>query len=60
MKKHRLDAAPGTVHWGFFDASLKPLLTVEPGDEAVISTVSGPPAATSRLPANPVKVRPSR
>jgi acetamidase/formamidase len=45
MKTHRLDAAPDTVHWGFFDAALKPLLTIEPGDEIVISTVSGAAAA---------------
>jgi acetamidase/formamidase len=45
MRTHRLDAAPETVHWGFFDASLKPLVTIEPGDEVVISTVSGPPEA---------------
>ncbi|MGA8080190.1 MAG: acetamidase/formamidase family protein [Xanthobacteraceae bacterium] len=45
MKSHRLDAGPGTVHWGYFDASLKPLLTVDSGDEVVISTVSGPPEA---------------
>jgi acetamidase/formamidase len=41
---HRLDAGPDTVHWGYFDASLKPLLTVEPGDTVTISTVSGAPA----------------
>jgi acetamidase/formamidase len=45
MKTHRLDAAPETVHWGFFDAALKPLITIEPGDEVVLSTVSGPPSA---------------
>jgi len=45
MTTHRLDAGPETVHWGFFDAALKPLITVEPGDEVVISTMSGPPAA---------------
>jgi acetamidase/formamidase len=44
MQTHRLDAGPGTVHWGFFDASLKPLLAVDPGDTVVISTVSGSPA----------------
>ena len=42
MTTHRLDAGPETVHWGYFDAALKPLLTVDPGDEVVISTVSGP------------------
>jgi acetamidase/formamidase len=41
MRTHRLEAAPETVHWGFFDASLQPLITVEPGDEVVMSTVSG-------------------
>src|ERR1700686_1484047 len=41
MKSHRLDAAPDTVHWGYFDAKLKPLITIDPGDTVVISTVSG-------------------
>ncbi len=43
MQTHRLDASPETVHWGYFDASLKPLVTVDPGDVVVISTVSGGP-----------------
>jgi len=43
MTIHRLDAAPDTVHWGYFDAALKPLITVAPGDEVVISTVSASP-----------------
>ena len=41
MTTHRLDAAPETVHWGYFDAKLKPLITIDPGDTVVISTVSG-------------------
>jgi acetamidase/formamidase len=41
MTTHRLDAAPDTVHWGYFDAKLKPLIKVDPGDTVVISTVSG-------------------
>jgi acetamidase/formamidase len=45
MRTHRLDAGPDTVHWGFFDASLKPLITIDSGDEVIISTVSGAPAA---------------
>jgi acetamidase/formamidase len=45
MTTHRLDAAPETVHWGFFDAALKPLLTIDAGDEVVVSTVSGPASA---------------
>src|SRR4029077_19150282 len=28
MANHRIDAAPETVHWGYFDAKLAPLLTV--------------------------------
>jgi len=45
MRSHRLDAAPETVHWGFFDANLKPPIAVDPGDEVVISTVSGSASA---------------
>jgi acetamidase/formamidase len=45
MRKHRVDAGPDTVHWGFFDAGLKPLITIDSGDEVTMSTVSGPPEA---------------
>ena len=41
-KTHRLDAGAETVHWGYFDARLPPLLTVDSGDTVTISTVSGP------------------
>jgi acetamidase/formamidase len=44
MKTHHLDAAPETVHWGYFDAKLEPLITIDSGDEVVISSVSGAPA----------------
>jgi acetamidase/formamidase len=40
-KTHRLDAGAETVHWGYFDAALPPLLTVESGDTVTVSTVSG-------------------
>ena len=57
MADHRLDAAPDTVHWGFFDAALKPLVTVESGDTVTISTVSGMasqmPAAKATVSATP-------
>lgn len=43
MATHRLDAGADTVHWGYFDAALKPLITVDPGDTVTISTVSGTP-----------------
>lgn len=42
MTHHRLDAGPHSVHWGFFDAALPPVLTVASGDTVTISTVSGP------------------
>src|SRR5258708_23115944 len=50
MANHRLDAAPETVHWGFFDAALKPLLTVESGETVTISTVSG---MANQMPPSP-------
>ncbi|MGB9368742.1 MAG: acetamidase/formamidase family protein [Xanthobacteraceae bacterium] len=53
MASHRLDAAPETVHWGYFDARLKPLLTVASGDTVTISTVSG---MASQMPAAPLTV----
>lgn len=43
MTQHRLDAAPQTVHWGYFDAQLAPRLTIASGESVTISTVSGPP-----------------
>jgi acetamidase/formamidase len=56
MANHRLDAAPETVHWGYFDARLKPLLTVASGDTVTISTVSG---MASQMPAPPLAVPPA-
>jgi acetamidase/formamidase len=44
MTQHRLDASPETVHWGYFDAERKPLLTIADGETVTISTVSGTPA----------------
>jgi acetamidase/formamidase len=43
MAHHTLAASPETCHWGFFDASLAPRLTVQSGDIVTISTVSGGP-----------------
>src|SRR3954471_20001678 len=56
MADHRLDAAPETVHWGYFDARLKPLLTINSGDTVTISTVSG---MASQMPAAPLAVPPA-
>jgi len=38
-----IEAGPDTCHWGFFDAGLEPVATVESGDEVTINTVSGGP-----------------
>lgn len=42
-KTHHLRATPETSHWGFFDAKLKPVLTIKSGERVVIDTVSGNP-----------------
>ncbi len=41
--KHHLPASGKTCHWGFFDAKLKPVLTIDSGDTVTIDTVTGPP-----------------
>ena len=40
---HHLSASPGTVHWGYFDATLAPALEVNSGDTLVLESVSGGP-----------------
>ncbi len=50
MADYRLDASPDTVHWGYFDAGLAPLLTVDSGDTVTISTVSGGPEVMPKAP----------
>jgi acetamidase/formamidase len=42
-KVHELKASPSTVHRGFFDASLKPVLTIDSGDTVRLETASGNP-----------------
>ena len=37
---HRLPATPSTVHWGFFDPRLEPVLTVTSGDLVAIETLT--------------------
>ena len=44
MKHHHLAADTQTVHWGWFEASLEPVLTIESGDRVTVETVSGGPA----------------
>jgi acetamidase/formamidase len=50
MAEYRIDASPDTVHWGYFDAALAPLLTVDSGDTVTISTVSGGPEVMPQAP----------
>ncbi|MCA1241484.1 acetamidase/formamidase family protein [Stappia stellulata] len=38
-----VDAGPDTCHWGYFDATRKPVATVPSGAEVTINTVSGGP-----------------
>src|SRR2546423_11329468 len=42
-KIHELHASPATVHRGFFDASLKPVLTIDSGDIVKLWTTTGNP-----------------
>ena len=43
MKQNMLGASLKTCHWGYFDATLPPAMTISSGDEVVINTVSGEP-----------------
>jgi acetamidase/formamidase len=43
MAHHVLKSSVETCHWGFFEAALKPVLTVKPGDTVTVETVSGGP-----------------
>lgn len=43
MAEHYLPATPETVHWGYFDARRKPVLSVASGDRVVVDTLSGEP-----------------
>ena len=56
MPTSRVDAAPETVHWGFFEAGLKPLLTIDSGEQVTFSTVSGGP---EQMPGAPMAVPPA-
>jgi acetamidase/formamidase len=42
-KTHELHASPTTVHRGFFDATLKPVLTIDSGDIVKLWTATGNP-----------------
>jgi acetamidase/formamidase len=38
---HTVQCRPTHCHWGFFDAGLTPVLTIEPGDTVSVDCVSG-------------------
>src|SRR4026208_885186 len=46
---HELKASPTTVHRDFFDASLKPVLTIDSGDIVRLETASGNPRWYEKL-----------
>jgi acetamidase/formamidase len=46
---HELKASPATVHRGFFDASLKPVLTIDSGDIVRLETATGNPRWYEKL-----------
>jgi acetamidase/formamidase len=43
MAEHELLPSASTVHWGYFDANLRPILTIEPDDMVTVHSVSGGP-----------------
>ena len=52
----RVDAGAETVHWGYFDAALAPIVTIDSGDTVTIGSVSGPPDV---MPGPPFKIPPA-
>ena len=44
MAHHQLAASVETVHWGWFQSTLAPVLTIASGDRVTVQTVSGGPA----------------
>lgn len=40
-KEHRVTVSPDTVHWGYLDSSLPPILRVHSGDRVTIDAISG-------------------
>jgi acetamidase/formamidase len=41
MARREVLPSPETVHWGYFDASIAPVATIDPGDFVVMNSVSG-------------------
>ncbi len=38
---HLLQSTPPTCHWGYFDAALKPVMTMQSGDSVTVECISG-------------------
>jgi len=59
MAAHELLPSAETVHWGYFDANLRPVLTIAPDDVVTVHSVSG---GHNELPAadSPATVRPEQ
>jgi acetamidase/formamidase len=55
MPPPRIDAAPETVHWGYFEAALRPVAMIESGEHVMLSTVSG---SAEQMPGPPLSVPP--
>ena len=45
MTAHFLTATHETTHWGWFESGMAPVLTVAPGEEVVVETLSGGPVS---------------
>jgi acetamidase/formamidase len=56
-RHHTLLASADTVHWGYFDATLNPVLTVESGDTVTLTTISGGPELHPK-PGNGLEILP--
>ena len=61
VKTHLLQSTPDTVHWGFFDGGLSPVLAIDSGDRVAIECVSGnpewmPPEASGFKPLDDLKL----
>ena len=42
-RTHLLPSRPETIHWGFFDGGIEPVLTIDSGVRVVVESVSGNP-----------------
>lgn len=48
--------SPATVHWGYFDAALQPVATIDPGETITINSVSS--TNTAEAPPASITIRP--